>query len=87
MSGDRVVFSRSNLTPVTPLTPITENLPGEEPQLSELTGLFVQKPESVTAIKGLTKIIIKILSYIQNERHGPLNALLELEYVQFINFS
>ncbi|XP_029914816.1 myosin binding protein Ca isoform X1 [Myripristis murdjan] len=29
-----------------------ENLPGEEPQLSELTGLFVQKPETVTAIKG-----------------------------------
>ncbi|XP_029914817.1 myosin binding protein Ca isoform X2 [Myripristis murdjan] len=32
--------------------PAVENLPGEEPQLSELTGLFVQKPETVTAIKG-----------------------------------
>ncbi|KAM3863963.1 myosin binding protein Ca [Diretmus argenteus] len=29
-----------------------EHLPGEEPQLSELTGLFVLKPESATATKG-----------------------------------
>ncbi|KAK2893482.1 hypothetical protein Q8A73_015966 [Channa argus] len=29
-----------------------EHVPGEEPQLSELTGLFVLKPESVTATKG-----------------------------------
>lgn len=30
----------------------TDHLPGEGPQLSELTGLFVEKPESVTATKG-----------------------------------
>ncbi|XP_040919047.1 myosin binding protein Ca isoform X2 [Toxotes jaculatrix] len=29
-----------------------EHVPGEDPQLSELTGLFVLKPESVTATKG-----------------------------------
>ncbi|KAL3986679.1 KRAB domain-containing zinc finger protein [Sarotherodon galilaeus] len=29
-----------------------DHLPGEGPQLSELTGLFVLKPESVTATKG-----------------------------------
>ncbi|XP_044037359.1 myosin binding protein Ca isoform X6 [Siniperca chuatsi] len=29
-----------------------EHVPGEDPQLSELTGLFVMKPESVTATKG-----------------------------------
>uniref|UniRef100_A0AAZ1XB51 Myosin-binding protein C, fast-type n=1 Tax=Oreochromis aureus TaxID=47969 RepID=A0AAZ1XB51_OREAU len=33
-------------------TPITDHLPGEGPQLSELTGLFVLRPESVTATKG-----------------------------------
>ncbi|KAK2833049.1 hypothetical protein Q5P01_016938 [Channa striata] len=32
--------------------PPDEHVPGEEPQLSELTGLFVLKPESVTATKG-----------------------------------
>uniref|UniRef100_A0A7N8YF91 Myosin binding protein Ca n=1 Tax=Mastacembelus armatus TaxID=205130 RepID=A0A7N8YF91_9TELE len=31
---------------------ITEHVPGEGPQQSELTGLFVVKPESATAIKG-----------------------------------
>lgn len=31
-------------------------MPGEEPQTSELTGLFVVKPESVTATKGLDKL-------------------------------
>nr|XP_046271402.1 myosin binding protein Ca isoform X5 [Scatophagus argus] len=29
-----------------------EHVPGEEPQMSELTGLFVLKPESATATKG-----------------------------------
>ncbi|CAJ1076363.1 myosin binding protein Ca [Xyrichtys novacula] len=29
-----------------------EHVPGEDPQLSELTGLFVLKPESTTATKG-----------------------------------
>ncbi|XP_039973542.1 myosin binding protein Ca [Xiphias gladius] len=29
-----------------------EHVPGEDPQLSELTGLFVVKPESATATKG-----------------------------------
>uniref|UniRef100_A0A8C4EQ01 Myosin-binding protein C, fast-type n=2 Tax=Dicentrarchus labrax TaxID=13489 RepID=A0A8C4EQ01_DICLA len=29
-----------------------EHVPGEDPQMSELTGLFVVKPESVTATKG-----------------------------------
>ncbi|XP_035510368.1 myosin binding protein Ca isoform X5 [Morone saxatilis] len=29
-----------------------EHVPGEDPQMSELTGLFVLKPESVTATKG-----------------------------------
>ncbi|KAM7387435.1 hypothetical protein PAMA_009856 [Pampus argenteus] len=29
-----------------------EHVPGEDPQLSELTGLFVLRPESVTATKG-----------------------------------
>lgn len=38
-------------------TPVTDHLPGEGPQLSEPTGLFVLKPESVTATKGLAKII------------------------------
>ncbi|XP_044037360.1 myosin binding protein Ca isoform X7 [Siniperca chuatsi] len=32
--------------------PAVEHVPGEDPQLSELTGLFVMKPESVTATKG-----------------------------------
>ncbi|XP_044037354.1 myosin binding protein Ca isoform X1 [Siniperca chuatsi] len=32
--------------------PPDEHVPGEDPQLSELTGLFVMKPESVTATKG-----------------------------------
>ncbi|XP_049925351.1 myosin binding protein Ca, partial [Epinephelus moara] len=32
--------------------PITEHVPGEDPQMSELSGIFVQKPESVTATKG-----------------------------------
>ncbi|XP_040919046.1 myosin binding protein Ca isoform X1 [Toxotes jaculatrix] len=32
--------------------PPDEHVPGEDPQLSELTGLFVLKPESVTATKG-----------------------------------
>lgn len=36
-------------------TRITELTPGEDPQLSELTGLFVLKPESVTATKGLAR--------------------------------
>ncbi|KAM4598312.1 myosin binding protein Ca [Polymixia lowei] len=50
MSRDHV--SRSNLTFVTPPAPSAEHVPGEEPQLSELTGMFVLKPESVTAVKG-----------------------------------
>nr|XP_033499773.1 myosin binding protein Ca isoform X2 [Epinephelus lanceolatus] len=29
-----------------------EHVPGEDPQMSELSGIFVQKPESVTATKG-----------------------------------
>lgn len=33
--------------------PTTEIVPGEEPQTSELTGLFVVKPESATVTKGL----------------------------------
>nr|XP_046271399.1 myosin binding protein Ca isoform X2 [Scatophagus argus] len=32
--------------------PPDEHVPGEEPQMSELTGLFVLKPESATATKG-----------------------------------
>ncbi|XP_030264633.1 myosin binding protein Ca isoform X7 [Sparus aurata] len=32
--------------------PPDEHVPGEDPQMSELTGLFVLKPESVTATKG-----------------------------------
>ncbi|XP_023269591.1 myosin-binding protein C, fast-type isoform X3 [Seriola lalandi dorsalis] len=32
--------------------PAVEHVPGEDPQMSELTGLFVVKPESVTATKG-----------------------------------
>ncbi|CAJ1076362.1 myosin binding protein Ca [Xyrichtys novacula] len=32
--------------------PPDEHVPGEDPQLSELTGLFVLKPESTTATKG-----------------------------------
>ncbi|XP_071323154.1 myosin binding protein Ca isoform X1 [Trachinotus anak] len=32
--------------------PPDEHVPGEDPQLSELTGLFVVKPESATATKG-----------------------------------
>ncbi|XP_071323194.1 myosin binding protein Ca isoform X5 [Trachinotus anak] len=32
--------------------PDVEHVPGEDPQLSELTGLFVVKPESATATKG-----------------------------------
>ncbi|XP_022595424.1 myosin-binding protein C, fast-type [Seriola dumerili] len=32
--------------------PPDEHVPGEDPQMSELTGLFVVKPESVTATKG-----------------------------------
>ncbi|KAM4530827.1 myosin binding protein Ca isoform 3-T3 [Odontesthes bonariensis] len=32
--------------------PTVEHAPGEGPQLSELTGMFVMKPESVTATKG-----------------------------------
>ncbi|KAM8823903.1 myosin binding protein Ca [Synchiropus picturatus] len=31
---------------------LAEHVPGEDPQLSQLTGLFVLKPESVTATKG-----------------------------------
>ncbi|XP_034075961.1 myosin binding protein Ca [Gymnodraco acuticeps] len=30
----------------------TENVPGEDPQLSEVSGIFVEKPQSVTATKG-----------------------------------
>ncbi|XP_070703480.1 myosin binding protein Ca [Pempheris klunzingeri] len=33
-------------------TPITEHVPGEDPQMSEVTGLFVLKPQSATATKG-----------------------------------
>ncbi|XP_008302319.1 myosin-binding protein C, fast-type-like, partial [Stegastes partitus] len=32
--------------------PAVEHAPGEGPQLSELSGMFVEKPESVTATKG-----------------------------------
>nr|XP_033499772.1 myosin binding protein Ca isoform X1 [Epinephelus lanceolatus] len=32
--------------------PPDEHVPGEDPQMSELSGIFVQKPESVTATKG-----------------------------------
>lgn len=39
--------------------------------MSELTGLFVERPESVTATKGLGKLsVVKILDYIQDERSG-----------------
>ncbi|XP_062294217.1 myosin binding protein Ca [Scomber scombrus] len=31
---------------------MAEHVPGEDPQLSELMGMFVQKPESATATKG-----------------------------------
>uniref|UniRef100_A0A669DHN5 Myosin binding protein Ca n=1 Tax=Oreochromis niloticus TaxID=8128 RepID=A0A669DHN5_ORENI len=37
-------------------TPITDHLPGEGPQLSELTGLFVLRPESVTDITFVAKV-------------------------------
>ncbi|XP_054615622.1 myosin binding protein Ca [Dunckerocampus dactyliophorus] len=47
------------MTPLTPTTQVFEKelppdevAPGEDPQLSELTGLFVLKPESTTATKG-----------------------------------
>ncbi|XP_066497735.1 myosin binding protein Ca [Hoplias malabaricus] len=32
--------------------PEDEHVPGEEPQLSEITGLFIEKPQSATATKG-----------------------------------
>lgn len=47
-------------------TPITEHVPGEEPQTSELTGLFVEKPESTTATKGMKK---KFISKMEGAIH------------------
>uniref|UniRef100_A0A672SU11 Myosin binding protein C, fast type a n=1 Tax=Sinocyclocheilus grahami TaxID=75366 RepID=A0A672SU11_SINGR len=32
--------------------PEDEHVPGEEPQMSQISGLFVEKPQTVTAIKG-----------------------------------
>ncbi|XP_016104445.1 myosin binding protein Ca isoform X4 [Sinocyclocheilus grahami] len=32
--------------------PAEEHVPGEEPQMSQISGLFVEKPQTVTAIKG-----------------------------------
>ncbi|XP_071323163.1 myosin binding protein Ca isoform X2 [Trachinotus anak] len=46
-----VSFHSANNEPRDELPP-DEHVPGEDPQLSELTGLFVVKPESATATKG-----------------------------------
>ncbi len=34
------------------LTLPVEHVPGEEPQLSQMSGLFVEKPQTVSAVKG-----------------------------------
>lgn len=53
--------------------------------MSELSGMFVLKPESVTATKGLARrSAIKTLNYIPNERSCPLSAKFPLEYRQLI---
>lgn len=45
----------ANLSSVVSPMPITDVLPGEGPQLSELSGLLVVKPESVQVATGLAK--------------------------------
>ncbi|XP_035510367.1 myosin binding protein Ca isoform X4 [Morone saxatilis] len=46
--GDKAVAAPADKKELPP----DEHVPGEDPQMSELTGLFVLKPESVTATKG-----------------------------------
>ncbi|KAK5884767.1 hypothetical protein CesoFtcFv8_018555 [Champsocephalus esox] len=43
--GDKAAAAPAELPP-------DENVPGEDPQLSEVSGIFVEKPQSVTATKG-----------------------------------
>ncbi|XP_044037358.1 myosin binding protein Ca isoform X5 [Siniperca chuatsi] len=52
--GDKAAAAPADQKDVQPAVelPPDEHVPGEDPQLSELTGLFVMKPESVTATKG-----------------------------------
>ncbi|KTF82667.1 hypothetical protein cypCar_00037687 [Cyprinus carpio] len=38
--------------------PEDELVPGEEPQMSQISGLFVEKPQSVTAVKAMIKHVI-----------------------------
>lgn len=61
-------------------TPPTEQAPGDDPQTSELSGLFVLKPESATATKG------EKWSAIKNES-GSFNAKFMLGYRQLIYFN
>uniref|UniRef100_A0A8C2D9U2 Myosin binding protein C, fast type a n=1 Tax=Cyprinus carpio TaxID=7962 RepID=A0A8C2D9U2_CYPCA len=44
--------------------PEDEHVPGEEPQMSQISGLLVEKPQSVTAIKGKNvTFVAKVDSY------------------------
>uniref|UniRef100_A0A671LD35 Myosin-binding protein C, fast-type n=1 Tax=Sinocyclocheilus anshuiensis TaxID=1608454 RepID=A0A671LD35_9TELE len=53
------------------LTLPVEHVPGEEPQMSQISGLFVEKPQTVTAIKGeilncpqLSAVFIHIILFV-----------------------